>query len=256
MNGTIAFIKKEWMEHIRTYKFLIMAIIFIIFGIMSPLFAKLMPEVLKSMSGVNGISLIEIPTPTAIDSYTQFFKNVTQMGLIVLLLVFSGLLSQEISKGTLIPLLTKGLSRTSVILAKYFVALCIWTICYYGAFLITYLYTIFLFPSMVVHHLFISVLCAWLFGAFLLALFLFASSVGRGNYGGLLLSVLFIGLLFILNLIPNVAQYSPLTLISVNVEMLKPTYILSDIFCSFIITIVSSFVLLFSSVLVFKKKKL
>lgn len=69
---------------------------------MSPLAAKLLPQILAS----EGIS-ITLPDPSAIDSWSQFFKNISQMGLIVTVILFSGVLGTELSKGTLINMLTK-----------------------------------------------------------------------------------------------------------------------------------------------------
>ena len=125
MRGYLAFVKKELLEQVRTCKLLILLLVFLYFGMLSPLMAKLMPEILSQMP-MDGIT-ITIPDPTAIDSYSQFFKNLTQMGLIVLVLLFSGTLTTELSKGTLINVLTKGVTRYAVILAKYTVALVLWS---------------------------------------------------------------------------------------------------------------------------------
>lgn len=127
MRGYLAFVKKELLEQVRTYKLLILFLVFFIFGMLSPLMAKLMPEILSQMP-MDGIT-ITIPDPTAIDSYSQFFKNLTQMGLIVLVLLFSGTLTTELSKGTLINVLTKGLTRYAVILAKVYGGTCFMEFC-------------------------------------------------------------------------------------------------------------------------------
>jgi len=74
--------------------------IFIIFGITNPLIAKLMPEIVGSLV-TDGV-VITLPEPTAYDAWAQFFKNATQMGLFVMVILFSGVLSSELSKGTLI----------------------------------------------------------------------------------------------------------------------------------------------------------
>lgn len=44
MRAYVAFIKKEGLELVRTYKLLLMILIFFAFGVMSPLMAKLMPD--------------------------------------------------------------------------------------------------------------------------------------------------------------------------------------------------------------------
>jgi len=140
-----AFLKKEFFEYTKTYKLFIMLMIFIIFGITNPLIAKLMPEIVGSLV-TDGV-VITLPEPTAYDAWAQFFKNATQMGLFVMVILFSGVLSSELSKGTLINLLTKGLSRTAVILSKYTCMVSVWTISISLCFGLTYGYTAYLFPQ-------------------------------------------------------------------------------------------------------------
>lgn len=53
----------------------------------------------------------------AMVSWTQFYKNVP-MALLIFIILFSGILTSEYAKGTLINVLTKGLSRWKVIAAK------------------------------------------------------------------------------------------------------------------------------------------
>ena len=143
MRSYIAFCKKEVLENLRTHKVLILMIVFLLFGMMSPLTAKLMPEIFKSLA-LDGI-VITIPEPTALDAYAQFFKNTSQMGLLVVLLVFGGMLSNEITKGTLINMVTKGLSRPVVILSKFTVASILWTLTLLASFATTIGDTVYLF---------------------------------------------------------------------------------------------------------------
>ncbi len=44
MSGYIAFIKKEFTENMKNYRFLILFAVFLTFGIMSAFLAKFMPE--------------------------------------------------------------------------------------------------------------------------------------------------------------------------------------------------------------------
>lgn len=64
----IALLKKEFLESIRTYKLVVIMPIFMFFGITNPIFAKIMPELFKTMEGVS----IEFATPTLIDAWAQF----------------------------------------------------------------------------------------------------------------------------------------------------------------------------------------
>src|SRR5512133_2582011 len=116
------------MEYLRTYKFFALIAVFLFFGFMNPITAKVMPELLDSLMP-EGMS-INLGTPTALDSWAQFFKNISQMGAIVLVIILSGIMANEFSRGTLINMLTKGLSRQTVILAKFTAAVATWTLAY------------------------------------------------------------------------------------------------------------------------------
>lgn len=254
MSGYVAFVKKELLENLRTFKMLILFLIFFIFGMMSPLTAKLMPEILSQMP-LEGMT-ITIPEPSALDSYTQFFKNMTQMGMVVLLLVFSGTLTQELLKGTLVNMLTKGLSRYAVILSKFTVALLLWTVGLVISFITMYGYTAYFFSMEGIENVLVSVGCLWLFGVFLLAFLMFAQTLVSSQYGTLLLTAMGVGILFILNIFPNVQKFNPLKLVSDNVVMLSPGYELSSLGTSLGITIGLSVLFLGTSLYLFKNKRI
>lgn len=254
MNGLIAFTKKEFLEQLRSYKTLILFAVLFLFGMTSPLLAKITPELLKSLSG-SGIT-ITLPKVTSADAWTQFFKNISQMGMIVLVLIFGTSLSQEISRGTLIIPLSKGLSRDSVIFAKYLVALFHWTVGYGLSAFICCGYTQYLFNSFTVPHLLFSLLCLWLFGNFLLALVLLSETIATGNYAGLLLDAVAFGILLVLNVFPKLQKWNPITLASQNASMIVKSGLPSDYTVAIWISIIAIAVCLSSNVFLFQKKNL
>lgn len=111
------FIKKEITENIRQYRIFILLVVFLAFGILSPATAKFMPEIFKNLV-MDGIS-INLPSPTYLDSWIQFFKNMSQIVLIVIIVLYAGILVEEYSKNTIQILRTKGLKSYSVILGKF-----------------------------------------------------------------------------------------------------------------------------------------
>lgn len=254
MKGYTAFVRKEFMEQRRTYKLLIMLIVFILFGMMSPLLAKIMPDIFASMS-IQGMT-INIPAPTYLDAYAQFFKNVTQMGVIVLLLVFSGSMSHDLSKGTLTGILAKGLSRSSVVLSKYTASLTLWTLSLALSAGVSYGYTLYLFGSHTAANLILSLLCLWLFGAFLLAVTILTGTLFKGGYSGLLATAAVLALLLILGSLPGSSVWNPVTLVSFNTGLLdgsvSPGYVMS----SFWITLCVSALFIALSVFSFRRKQL
>ncbi|WP_303973618.1 ABC transporter permease [Streptococcus merionis] len=250
----IAFLKKEWLEHQRNYKLFLMLIIFALFGFMSPLIAKLTPLIMEIV--IDGVDLTTLPEPTALDSWGQFFKNVTQTGLIFLVVLFSGILTSDLSKGTLIILLAKGLPRWCVILAKGLLMISLWTLSLILCFGFAYTYTVFLFPQMSLPHLSFALFCLWLFGILLMSLILITSVIITSNYLVLIVIGLFVAGLLVLNLFPGTLSFNPLSLITQSTAFLTNLEKPSRIFPAVVITIITITISLGGAVLSFNKKQL
>jgi ABC-2 type transport system permease protein len=254
MNGFAAFAKKEFLESVRGFKLLIMLLIFLTFGVISPLFAKLTPDILTSVMP-EGVT-VTLPAPTAFDAWMQFFKNTTQMGIIVTVIIFSGTMSGELSKGTLIILLTKGLPRSAVIIAKTVCITFIWTLSLVTAFVVAWLYTEFLFVTDGIENLLFAVFCLWLFGIFMLALLVFAASAVKNAYGCLLV----IGIVFtagmLVNIVPDAYRFNPLSLASLNMDIITGAVAVTDVVPAVWMAAALSFMFLTGAVLTFKRKQL
>ncbi len=108
---------KEWLEQRRTHRLLIVCLILLLFGLLSPLLAKFTPDIIKMVPGGEQISQV-IPPPTIADAVVQYLKNLTQFGLLLAVLMGMGMVSQEKDKGTAAMMLAKPLGRTAFILAK------------------------------------------------------------------------------------------------------------------------------------------
>jgi len=254
MKGYLAFLKKEIYEYTKTYKLFIMLMVFAVFGITNPLIAKLLPEILGILI-TDGI-IITLPEPTAYDAWTQFFKNATQMGLLVMVILFSSVLSSELLKGTLINLLTKGLARTAVILSKYTCMVLVWTMSIVLCFGLTYGYTLYFFPKDETSNLLFSVFCLWFFGLFLLAALLFSATLTRSSYGCLLITGAVVVICMILNIIPTVHRYNPISLITDNMGLIMNSVEVSSLYSTIMISCLLSLIFVFLSVVIFRKKQL
>ena len=254
MRGFYAFTKKELLEQLRTFKWLIILSVFFLFGMMSPVMAKLLPDILSGME-VEGM-VIKVPEPTALDAYAQFFKNFTQMGMLVVLLVFGGTLSGELSKGTLINILAKGLPRHTVLLSKYMAAVLLWTVGYLVAAATNYGYTAYLFKTTTVENLLFSLFCLWLFGCFVLALIILSSTIASGNFGGLILSAVALVVMLLLDIFPNTHRYNPISLASENLALLSGNVQTEELAIAVVITVILTVACLVAAIALFRKKKL
>ncbi|PWJ51334.1 ABC transporter permease [Faecalicatena contorta] len=254
MRNYTVFLKKEIFEYTKTYKLLIMLMVFAVFGITNPLMAKLLPEILGSLMA-DSISM-SLPEATAFDAWTQFFKNATQMGLIVTVILFSGVLSSELSTGTLINMLTKGLSRTVVILSKYTCMVLVWTISIALCFGLTYGYTVYLFPGDKTANLLFSTFCLWLFGLFLLAILLLAATLTKSNYGCLLITGAAVVICMLVNIMPAAHEYNPISLVTDNLGLITNSIEAASLYGTILISCLLSLLFVLLSVLIFRKKQL
>lgn len=254
MKGYIAFTKKELIEQARTYKWLIILAVFFIFGMMSPLLAKIMPDLLSGMD-IQGAKLV-VPPAKVTDAYAQFFKNMTQMGTFAVLLVFGGTVSNELVKGTLINILSKGLPRHTVLLAKYTAAVILWTVGYIISVATAYGYSIYLFDNAQVVNLFFSAFCLWLFGCFILAMIFLSSTIAPGNFGGLVLTAVILASLLMISMLPDTAKYNPITLASKNTALISGTQAPKELVLTIIITGTAIIISMALSISLFKKRRL
>ncbi|HSW58563.1 MAG TPA: ABC transporter permease, partial [Dehalococcoidales bacterium] len=87
MKGWWPLFKKEVMEQVRTHRFLIVAGVFLFFGLTTPLTIKYLPEIIE-MAG--STMQIQIPPPTVEQSLAEFATTILQMGILVLILVGMG----------------------------------------------------------------------------------------------------------------------------------------------------------------------
>lgn len=274
MKGFRAFFKKEITELTRSKKLLIFTLLFLLIGVMNPLVAKLTPKIYESMSdqlAEQGLTIGKIKV-TAMDSWTQFSKNIP-MGLIASVILFSSIFTNEYSKGTLIPLLTKGLSRTSAVLAKTFTMVLVWTAGMWTAFGVTYGYTAYYWDNSTVNNLGAAGLCWWMYGVFMLCLIVFFSSFAKSS-GQVLLGVG--GVYFIMMMIgmfsKEAAKYLPSKLADCtslftasqlhNFYGSAPDNYISDLiqgydYChAFIITLAISLLMILAAIRITKKRSL
>lgn len=254
MKVYIAFIKKEFVECSRTYKLFLMITSFLILGILNPITAKITPMLLDSFMP-EGIT-ITVNEPTALDSWTQFFKNVPQMGLIVMVIIFSGIMANEFSRGTLINMLTKGLPRNIVILSKFTMAAAVWTVSYSVCFLTTYFYTAYFWNQEGIVNLIPAVFCVWLFGILLLSTIILGGVLFKGYSGGLLFTGGFTVVLFLLNILPFMQKYNPVMLVSGNMAFITGVIEGSELVLPGIINIAGASIFMILSVLLFNKRQI
>lgn len=216
----LSLLKKEAIEGARTKKMISTFILFLFIGLISPLTAKLTPMILQSIATGN-IDINAAP-PSEIDSWTQFFKNISQIGMFGLAIILSTQMANEFQKGTLINLLSKGLPRYQVVLSKIFYNFILWFFAYFCSFILTYLYTRYFFGiSFPIRNILMAALLPFIFGLFLISLEILAGVISGNVIGTLILTTAGIVIQLILSIRDEIVKYMPIALIGKPVNLIK-----------------------------------
>ena len=207
-------LRKELLEAWRSQRLLVVSVVFLILGIISPVSAKYLPELLQSIgAGQQGVQIIVAP-PTVSDAIAQFLKNVAGTGVFVALLLPMGAIAREKEQGTAAFVLTKPVSRQAFLAAKALALAVVLTIGVALATVAAYFYTALLFKPVPVGD-FLG--CALLI---LLSLLVFAAFTFLGSaLTQAPLAAVGIGAavwvaLSLLGILPNVGEYTPAGLVT------------------------------------------
>jgi ABC-2 type transport system permease protein len=116
VTGIAVLLRKEVTEQWRTARLPVMAVIFLVVGLGSPLLARYTPDIVRAAGGSLSI---RIPTPTQLDAIAQLTKNVSQFGAIAAVLLAMGSVAGEKESGTAAFVLTKPVTRPAFLVAKF-----------------------------------------------------------------------------------------------------------------------------------------
>lgn len=219
MRSYMAYVQKEFTESLRTYKLVACVLVFLILGILSPLTAKLTPQILESLA-TEGMKITALE-PTALDAWTQFFKNVSQIGFVVLVILYSNTMAHEFNRGTLVNILTKGMPRRTVILSKFTSMGLIWTVSYILCLGVSYGYTAYYWTIEGMEHLWYAIFCQWTFGMVLLAVVVLAGVLTKTAYGTLMGVGAYILSMVFVSMIPKFQHVTPLALTTQNMSFIR-----------------------------------
>lgn len=206
MKGLIPLLGKEVKEQVRTYRFLIVAAVFVVFGISTPLLLKYLPQIME-IAG-EGMT-INMPPPTAAQSLAEYLGNIGQLGLLITVLMAMGAIANELKNKTAILALSKPVSRTAFVTAKLTALSLTFTVSLAVASTFCFAYSVWLIgPSSLSSFVGVNLLTA-LFLIFALALTLLCSSIFRSSLaaGGLAL-VSLVGL-SLFGMLPVIGDYTP-----------------------------------------------
>jgi ABC-2 type transport system permease protein len=192
--ATVKELRQAW----RTRRVLVVWAVFLAFGMLSPLMARFMPEIIGSFEEAQ-MFLELIPPPTIADAMVQYLENLSQFGFILAILLAMGAVVGEKERGVAAMILSKPMARWAFIASKFAAQFTVYLAGFLLAAIGAYYYTLFLFGPLEVGSFLLlnGVLLLWLLtfvGLSLLGSTLGKSTVAAGGIGlGLCVAQMLLG---------------------------------------------------------------
>jgi len=144
MTGLLPLLVKELKEQFRTYRLLIVAGVFLFFGISTPLMLKYLPQILEL---VGEDVVIQMPMPTAAQALGEYAGTISQIGVLVAVMIAMGCIANELRQGTVLMTLSKPVSRPAFVSAKLIAMSLTFLVSMIVASAFCYAYTVWLIES-------------------------------------------------------------------------------------------------------------
>lgn len=193
----------------RTQRWLILLAVFVSFGLLGPLTARYLPDLLESMGEDAAGSL---PPMTTVDGVTQYVGNAAQIGLLAVVFVAAAALAFDAKPEMAIFLRTRSQVR-DIVVPRYVVT-CVASVAGFVVGMVTaYVLTGLLLGWLDVAAVAIGSALFGLYLAFAVALVALVASLVRSVPGVAVISAGALVALALLGLVPQIAPYLPSELV-------------------------------------------
>jgi ABC-2 type transport system permease protein len=250
----LAFFKKELLQLLKTSRLIAVSAVFIFFGLLSPLTARYMNEIMASV-GAGGLN-IKFPDPTYMDAWLQFFKNISSICLIVFLLTMTGCVAGEKSKGSVLLVLTKQVSRSNFLLSKMASGVILFTAAYLISTGACFYYILVLFPQVTNSGLPLALLATWVEGLFFAVYAVFTSTLAKSPTSAAILGFAGYAVLSIPTAFAKLVKFTPAGLTAQSTNLVLDTAKTGDVYFSIAVALALTAAMAAGTILIFKKQEL
>ena len=208
MTGYRVLLRKELLEQWRTMRLGIVVIVFLVFGILSPVMARYMPELITSLLPPDQVPL-RLPTPTTKDAIDQFIKNVGGTLTLAGVLLAMGMIASEKERGTAAFILTKPAGRGAFVAAKLTALAATLGVALAASGSAAYAYTVWLFEPLPLAGFAAMVVLVWLAQLSIASITLLASALVRSVVAAGAIGFAAYAMLAMVSALPTVGAYTP-----------------------------------------------
>ncbi len=213
----------EWLRLVRTPRAIALAAVYLLFGLLGPVVAKYTPDIVKHVQ--SGVTII-VPKPTPKDGISNYVGNVSQTGLIVVVVLAAGALAFDSRRGLSTFLRTRVATIWDLVLPRFTVNAAAAVAAYLIGTLAAWYETALLLGGLPVGAVLAGVLCESVYLVFAVAVVAWAASAVRTTLAtvGVALAVLL--LMPLVATVGAVHDWMPSTLVDAPVRLLTSSGLL------------------------------
>jgi len=214
VSGYREMVVKELLEAWRTYRLIVVALLFLALGVTAPIVTKLLPDIIRTFGGSQFFEA-DIPTPGVADVVDQLLKNTIQFGALAAILLTMGTVATERERGTAAFVLSKPVTRSAFLWAKVVTLGIVFAIAVGLAVFGAYIYTWLLFHRTSILGWTELAVVVWLSTMVYASITFLGSVVAKSALGAAGIGFLGLIVLSLLSVVPNFTSWLPAGLFGV-----------------------------------------
>ncbi|WP_173917258.1 ABC transporter permease [Halobacillus sp. Marseille-Q1614] len=248
---------KEMLELSRNYKWIWVPLVFILLGLMDPLTAYYMPQILDAVGGLPEGAVIDIPTPPAVDVFMMSVGQFNMIGIAVIVLIAMNTIAGERKSGVAELILVKPVRLSAYVTAKWAGYSLLAAASVFAGMLSSWYYVSILFEKIPFTHLLITAAFYSLWILFIMALTLFMNTLVKVPGVVAFLTIFILILMQIIGgIFDHVIKWTPSLTTSHLPEVLQTGEISSELWGTAITIVVLIAILLTAASFTLKHKEM
>jgi ABC-2 type transport system permease protein len=241
--GAMSLWRLEWLRLVRTPRALALAMVFVVIGLVEPVFTRYENDLLGHVGGVR----VTMPAPAPADGLNSYVTEVTLIGLILVVGFAAGAMSFDTKRGLATFLRTRVGSIWQLVLPRFTVNASAAVAAYVLGTLAAWYETGLLIGTLPIGGMLAGMLCGVVYFTLAVAVAAFAASWVRSTIGSVGVALAILLVLPIVSVIKPVANWLPSALVNAPVDLVNGTGQLSHFVPALVVSVVATLVALLAS---------
>ena len=242
----------EWLRMTRTKRWMAIFAVFTFFGIVGPLSARYIGEIVERFGG--GVQ-VTFPEPTPADGIMQYSANVQQLGLLVLVMIAAGALTIESRYEMAVFLRTRVAATSRLLIPRYVVVAATGVLAFVAGGLLAWYETAVLIGAPDGEAMAAGMLYGSIYLLFAVAVVAFFGSVLKNVLPTVIVTLVVLLILPIIGLIPSLTDWLPSHLVGALDGLVRGAAIGGFLKATFV-TLAGTLALLYGTIRVLVRREL